>query len=365
MIYNEFNNLKVSKMGLGIMRHGDNQDYTRKLIDFALKNEINYFEACDFYLNKQCELRLGDALKKYPRDSYILCDKLPLNSVPTIQNLDEFFNNQLLKTNVDYFDVYLIQALDQNNFEILEKYDVLSFLIAQKEKGKIKNLGFSFHGNIEVLQKLLKLYKWDLIQLQLNYYDWILGEAKDLYFLIKEYNIPISVMGPTKGGLLINNLPQKSYDRMIADNINPIYLCYSFLTTLDNVKIVLSGGEKIEMIQDNLNYFNNHSHKLSQREWEHIKKNIQDYQEESLIQCTKCNYCADKCPVKLPISKIFEEYNNFIQNKDLNSREFLYNAIHGPNSIQKCRRCNNCVNNCPQHLKIPEIFNKQIFPVRR
>lgn len=371
MIQNNINNLNISKMGLGIMRHNSNQQYTKQLIEYALNNKINYFEACDFYLQNACEIRLGDALKQHPRTSYKLCDKFPLSTIPYfIQknknwNLNDYFNNQLAKCRTDYFDVYLIQALDERNFNYLEKYQIIDFFLKQKEQGKIKLLGFSFHGKIDILKQLLEMKCWDIVQFQLNYYDWILGEAKELYFLTKEYNLPIITMGPTKGGLLINNLPKKSLDRLKENNINPVYLCYSFLETLDNVKIILSGAETYEMIKDNLNYFENESHKLTPEEWQHIKQNIQDYQEQSLIQCTGCRYCVQRCPANLPIDKIFKEYNNFIQSKDLQSREFLYQNIHSSNSTQNCKNCGQCVKICPQHLNIPEIFHKQIFPVRR
>ena len=126
-------------MGLGIMRHNSNQHYTKQLIEYALNNKINYFEACDFYLQNTCEIRLGDALKQHPRTSYKLCDKLPLSTIPYfIQkdknwNLEDYFNKQLDKCRTNYFDVYLIQALDQRNIDYLEKYNVISFLQEKKK----------------------------------------------------------------------------------------------------------------------------------------------------------------------------------------------------------------------------------------
>lgn len=354
-----------SYLGLGIMRHGVDQEHTNQLLAFALKNNINYFEACDFYLNKKCEERLSESLKNIPRNQYYLCDKLPLtNFFERGNELNTFFQNQLKKCNTSYFDVYLIQAVDRSNYQLLKSKGVIDFFNQKKKEGLIHNFGFSFHDKADILKEILEFNNWDVVQLQLNYYDWYLGDAKKLYLLVKSYDLPIITMGPTKGGLLIRDLPQNSKQRLAQYNINPAHLCYKFLTTLSNVKIILSGAETIEMLQDNLNYFKSQDYGLTKFEKEQILLNLEDYRNNSLIQCTNCKYCITNCPKNIPINEIFYNYNHFMKNPNEKNKEWLYNTFKSEYSIFKCQHCGVCEKICPQKLPIQQLFNKKIFPLR-
>lgn len=358
-------NYNSTSLGLGLMRHSADQNLTNRLISLAYNQGIRYFEACDFYLHYQCENRLTESLSPFERETYELCDKIPLTGFSNKHiSVEDFFNNQLKKCNTSYFDYYLIQAVDRNNISYLKKSNIIQFLNNQKEKGIIKNLGFSFHDNLDCLKEIISLNTWDVVQLQLNYYDWYLGCAKDLYWYCKEQNLPIIVMGPAKGGLLINRLPEPSLKRLQQYNINPAYLCYNFLTTLSNVKIVLTGANNEKDLIENIKYFNDKQFGLTQFEKEQIMLNIEDLKKFSLIQCTNCQYCLDHCNQNLPINQFFQNYNDFFINNNIAARDWIYNSFKSGYSISRCISCGQCEQYCPQHLPIQQLFKTKIFPMR-
>lgn len=369
MIYNTINDLTPSIMGIGIMRHDANDfNTTQNIIDLCMKNGINYFESCYFYLNNNCEKILAKALKKYPRDSYILCGKMPVHGVLERKSIEDVFSEQLKNCNTNYFDVYLLQALDRNCFDILKKQNAIEFLNKKREQGIIKNFGFSFHDTPEILEKYISMNNWDCIQLQLNYYDWYISMGKELYSICSKYNLPIIVMGGVKGGTICENLPEEA--KKILKNLNPnipiVYWAYKFLTTLSNVKIILSGANNIEQIQQNIDFFNDKNNfGLCKYEIEYIKKVIELYKEQNYIGCTSCGYCMSECPQRINIKDVFNLYNNILKNKDdKNSRDLYLKILKSDNSPLDCRGCGKCSKKCPQHLDISSFMHKQIFALR-
>lgn len=230
-----FNN----KMGLGMMRFSSSQAQVNNFINEALKLGVTYIESCHFYINYQCEPLIGNALMHHPRDTFELAAKCCYKGEIDNYDLENYFNEQLRVLKVDYFDYYLLQAIDRYSFisetelksNFFKFYD---FLVEKQKEGKIKYIGFSFHDTPPYLEHLLKTLKWDFCQLQLNYYDWYVGYAKDLYFITEKYNVPIFVMGGLKGGLL--------GDR---NGIPPKY-AYNFLNLLPNVKLILNGSPDID-----------------------------------------------------------------------------------------------------------------------
>ena len=185
-----------------------------------------------------------------------------------------------MKTN--YFDFYLIQAIDDSCINLLQKFNLISFLLTKKQQGIIKYLGFSFHGSSETLEMLLKLKCWDLVQLQLNYYDYYLSSGKENYNLCVQYNIPVWVMGGNKGGTLI-----KDINTSICDNYKE--LPYKFLNSLENIYCILSGADSLEILTKNILTINNLTN-LTKQDIINIEKILQDYKEKHYINCSKCNY---------------------------------------------------------------------------
>lgn len=362
MTYNNFS----SYLGLGSMRFKKNSDKELKeIIDYAIKNKINYFEVCDFYMGSKCESRITSILNNYPRDSYLLCDKFPPTLLRlSLEEIKQFFYNQLKKCNTNYFDYYLIQSINIRFYKELRP-EIIKFFNELREKGIIRNLGFSFHGNADTLNKTLSLNSWDIVQLSLNYYDWYLGDAKQLYNIVKEKDLPIFVMNPTKGGLLINGLSQSAKKNMQHYNINPVNLCFKFLTTLSNVKLILTGVDNLQQLEENISFFDTNDYGITNDEKEIILYNLSEYQKYSIIGCTGCGYCLTKCPQNIPIDKIFQSYNQWIKNNDIEARNYIFDLYEMRQGVLKCKQCKQCETICPQSLPILNILNNTIFYVKR
>lgn len=350
-------------LGIGFMRHHlDNFNTTQEIVDFAMKNKVNYFESCYFYLNGQCESIVEKSLKKYSHENYEICAKMPVVGVlENIKNPDIIFQEQLKNLNVDFFDVYLLQALDIRCLKILEETKVIPYLLKKKKEGYIKKLGFSFHGTPYHLEKILSLKCWDIVQLQLNYFDYFLSCGKELYEIAIKYKIPIYVMGANKGGLLIQQLTEEQ-KRILGFEWK--FFPYKFLASLPGIERILIGAENLDWVQEDICYIKNKLSPLTQDEWHSIEKIIEIYKQNNYIQCTGCNYCQP-CPAKINISYFFKEYNNILlQGKQYcNFTEYMeYSRENFPHLT--CINCGRCEKMCPQHLKIRELFRNNIFSLR-
>lgn len=371
MIYDTLCNNKVSKLGMGIMRHDPhNPQLTQKIIDTAMSNGVNYFESCYFYLDGQCEKILAYALSKYPRNSYYLCGKMPVHG--TLENRnnspEKIFEEQLKNNNTNYFDYYLIQAVDKRAIQIIKDTNLIEFLNQKRKQGIIKNLGFSFHDLPEVLEEFIKMNHWDLAQLQLNYYDWYLSTGKENYYICKKYNLPIVVMGALKGGTLTQGLPSEALK--VLKNANPKLIpseyAYKFITTLSNVKIILNGSPSLDETMNNIGFFSNtNNFGLYPKELSAMKEAIEIYKNKNFINCTGCGYCLPGCPQKIKIKDIFELYNNILKDKD--DKESLVNYVDiwkSKYSSFSCTECKKCEKKCPQHLNISKILKDRVFQLR-
>lgn len=361
MKYKNFKDIQISYLGLGMMRQDPNNEYlTQKIIDLAISGGINYFEGCYFYLGFQCEQILANALAKYDRSSYYLCDKLPLKGIAdSFKNqyeLEKLFNKQLDSMRTNYFDFYLIQAIDDSCIKSLVERQVIPFLLKKKQEGIIKYLGFSFHGSPTTLDNLLKLKCWDLVQLQLNYYDYYLSSGKENYDICQKYNIPVWVMGGNKGGTLIRDINQS-----ICSNYKE--LPYKFLNNLSNITCILSGAESLEVLAQNILTINNLTN-LTLEDKNNIQKILEDYKNKHYINCTGCGYCQP-CPKKINIPWYFQNYNGILKEGTHYKNFIHYMNISRNNGLaMECIECRQCCKKCPQHLDIPTLLKKDLFQMR-
>lgn len=362
----KFKDTEVSRLGLGTMRLPVKTklkreanpliDYKKgqELVDEAYNLGVNYFDTAYMYHAGKSEKFIGTALKKYPRESYFLADKLPIWMCAKKSDMEKIFKNQLERTEHDYFDFYLLHSLDGKNFDKCEKYGAYEFITKKKEEGKVKNIGFSFHGTIEDLRRIVAAHKWDFAQIQMNYLDWKNQDAKTQYEILTEAGIPVIVMEPVRGGkladvpenvsqLFLNNKP----DKTIAS------WAINFVASHDNVLTILSGMNSLEQLHDNISNltdfvpFTDNEYKICENAAALINKS-------DIIPCTGCDYCAD-CPKGVKISSVFAAYNKY-KTGEITARESqeLYSAIDV--NASACVACKHCEGHCPQSIKISELM---------
>ena len=366
----------MKKFGFGMMRlpQTDKNDpakvdieEVKKMADAYIKNGGKYFDTAYPYHNGASEPALKEAVvERYPREDFIVATKLPVFSVEKPEDMERFFNEQLEKCGVEYFDYYLIHNINEMTHHAVYDFDAFEFVRQKKKEGKIKNIGFSLHDKSEALIEALEAFPdCDFIQLQINYLDWenYSIEAKKCYEIACEHNKPVIVMEPVKGGALAN-LPEKAgkilneYD---PDSENVSY-ALRFCNELDNVFMILNGVSSLEQMESSINIFKDikpltdEEHKLI----DEVKDIVNDL---TPIKCTECNYCIEHCPVNIPISKYFSTYNaNYInKTQDGDALDALvYYLVLSQNeengAANECIECNACVKYCPQHLEIPELL---------
>lgn len=366
----KFKDKEVSLLGLGTMRlpcktplkRESNPliDYEKgqELVDYAYKNGVNYFDTAYMYHVGKSEKFIGTALKKYPRESYFLADKLPIWLCPKKNDMEKVFAKQLERTGADYFDFYLLHSLDKAHFDKCEKFGAYDFLLKKREEGKIKNIGFSFHGTIDDLKRIVSSHKWDFAQIQMNYLDWKNQDAKTQYEILTDAGIPVIVMEPVRGGKLAD------VDKNVADMFKKARpeksiasWAISFVASHDNVLTILSGMNAMEQLSDNLDTLTDFE-PLNESELKICENACAMINKSDVIPCTGCDYCAD-CPQGVKISTIFDVYNMFKKSeitKDQAIEE--YNKIDV--NASACVNCGKCASHCPQSINIPDKMNNLI-----
>ena len=373
---------EVSLIGFGCMRLPvENQktqkidfEKAEKLIDYAYEKGVNYFDTAYAYHNGDSEVFIGEVLKKYPRDSYYLADKMPTWLLEDYSDGEKYFEEQLKRCQVDYFDFYLLHTLGKPDTDFIERYiktGIYEYLVEEKKKGRIKNLGFSFHGQEKELKEILDNGEWDFAQIQLNYLDWDIQHAKTYYEMLEEKNIPCIVMEPIRGGNLVK-LCDESIDILKKENPNASIASWAlrYAASLPNVLTVLSGMSNMEHVEDNMATFNSFS-EMSEREYQVLEVAKKKYIDLGTIPCTGCRYCMD-CPFGVDIPEVFSIYN---KNSSLMSlpvsfdeqyifspkfKMFIedYNTLTDDKKANNCVDCKKCVKECPQGIQIPEHMKK-------
>ena len=353
--------VEVSLLGMGCMRlpkldpEKPDIDYVKaqEIIDYAYSHGVNYYDTAYVYHGGQSESFIGQALKKYPRESYFLATKMPIWCVKKQEDVERIFNEQLQKCQVDYFDFYLFHAQDAGNFKKCQEFGVYEFLSKMKAEGKIRRLGFSFHDTPEVLRHICDTYDWDFAQIQLNYLDWEMQDARTQYQILADRGIPVVVMEPVRGGALASPCDaanilfrEERPDKSVAS------WAIRFVASLPGVLTVLSGMSDMEQVRDNVDTMTNFE-PLTERDREIIDAALEAYRKKDTVPCTGCRYCMD-CPFGVDIPKMFALYNHFVLDKDEEDYLEAYRAQPEETLADKCRACGACLSKCPQHIKIPE-----------
>ncbi|MDD6581763.1 MAG: aldo/keto reductase [Bacteroidales bacterium] len=364
MQYNDFKDLSLSRLGFGTMRLPTKEgaidtDLTTQMIDYALEHGINYFDTAYPYMGSMSEIVVGQALARHPREKFFLADKFPGHQIAETYYPEEIFEEQLQKCKVDYFDFYLLHNIYENSFFVYTdpQWHIIPYFIEQKKKGRIRHLGFSCHANIETLRKFLDLYGdvMEFCQIQLNYLDWTLQKAKAKYDLLTERGIPVWVMEPVRGGKLAN-LPEEDRQKLAAIRPDESAAAWAFrwLTSLPNVKMILSGMSNLPQMEDNVKTFSTDK-PLNDNEIQMLF-DIAEKMKDS-VPCTACRYCCDGCPMQLDIPMLMQSYNDLHFATSL-TPVMQIEALPEEKRPSACIACGACASACPQKIDIPDIMTK-------
>ncbi len=367
MIYKKFQELSLSALGVGTMRlptiDGDNakidEAAAAEMFDYAIKHGVNYFDTAWGYHSGQSEISVGKILSKYPRNSFYLATKFPGYNVSNLEKIEEIFEKQLEKCQVDYFDFYLVHNVCESNIDayLNEKYGLYDFLVKQKEAGRIKHLGFSVHGSYEVTKRFLALYgkAMEFCQIQLNWIDYDFQSAKDKLSLLAEWNIPVWVMEPLRGGKLAT-LDEKYAKKLKALRPEESIPAWSFryLQSFDQIIVTLSGMSNFTQLAENIKTFETEE-PLGREEIETLYS-IAKHMVGS-VPCTSCRYCVEKCPMQLDIPELIKLYNEHTFTEDGFIAPMALSAMPEDKRPTACLSCRACEQVCPQMIKISEVFS--------
>lgn len=360
----DFKNVKKN-FGFGCMRlpmtNGE-VDYTetKKMVDAFLQNGFNYFDTAHGYLDGKSEIALKECLtSRYPREDYILTNKLSTHHFTRNEEIRPLFERQLEICGVDYFDFYLMHAQDKNIFAKYKECRAYETAMEFLKEGRIRHLGISFHDKAAVLEQILTEYpQIEAVQIQLNYVDYNdpSVEAGKCLEVCRKYHKPAIIMEPVKGGSLAN-LPKDA--QKIFDELNGgSYASYAirFAASQEGVMMVLSGMSSLEMMNDNISYMKGFQ-PLNNAEQEAVNKVCTIFRNLGTVPCTACRYCTEVCPKEISIPDLFACLNAKKIFHDWNA-DYYYNNIHTKNGgkASECLKCGSCEQICPQHLNIRDLL---------
>ena len=369
MIYREFQGMKLSALGFGAMRlpviAGDDsridEEPAIRMIDTAMANGINYYDTAWGYHNGNSELVVGKALKKYPRDSFNLTTKFPGYDPGNWDKVEEIFEEQLKKLQVDYFDFYLFHNVCEMNIDAYlddEKYGIYTYLMEQKRNGRIRHLGFSCHGGMDVLKRFLDAYGKDMefCQLQINYLDWTFQNAKGKVDLLNEWDIPVWVMEPLRGGKLAKLAPEyETQLKALRPNEDIAAWAFRFLQTIPSVTMILSGMSDQEQLNKNLETFAEDK-KLNDEEMKTLCGIADRILSAGTVPCTACHYCVSHCPQELDIPRLISLYNEHAFTGGGFIAPMVMGTLPDEKKPSACLQCRSCEQVCPQQIKISEVL---------
>lgn len=366
MIYRKFQDLQLSALGMGAMRlpvvDGNDavidEPAAVEMVDYAMAHGVNYYDTAWGYHNGQSELVMGRALKRHPREKFYLATKFPGYDLANMPKVREIFPKQLEKCQVDYFDFYLFHNVCEMNIDAYldPKYGIYDYLMEQKRAGKIRHLGFSAHGSIDVMKRFLDAYGKDMefCQIQLNWLDWKFQDAEGKVKLLREHNIPVWVMEPLRGGRLAR-LSDEEAAKLAAlrPDEAPAAWAFRFLQAIPEVTVTLSGMSNLEQLKQNIATFENDA-PLNGEEWKALMSVADDMLGRKILPCTACHYCVSHCPQGLDIPALLELYNehNFTGGGFI--APMVLSALPEDKRPTACLHCHSCEAVCPQQIKISD-----------
>lgn len=353
----------VSLLGFGCMRFPTkdgiiDKKQSTEMMKYAIDHGVNYIDTAYPYHGGKSELFVKEFIKDLDRSSFYLADKLPIWDCKTKEDVNRIFHEQLDKCGVDYFDFYLIHAVNKERLNTVKELDILTVLEEYKSQGKIRNIGFSFHDDLEAFKLWVDLYQWDFCQIQLNYMDINHQQGIEGYNILTEKNIPVIIMEPVKGGSLAQfNNDIESMLKNERPNDSIASWAFRWIGSLPNVKVVLSGMSNLDQVKDNVKTFTNFE-ELSSNELKIIDKVRNEVNKLSKVECTSCNYCMP-CPHGVDIPGNFRVYNAHSMYQQDNYAKWVMGNLKNENKdASVCIECGICVDKCPQKIDIPTRLNE-------
>lgn len=349
-------------LGFGLMRlpqKAGKVDYpiAEAMVARAMKAGCNYFDTAYRYHDGESEKFVGEVLSKYPRDSYYLVSKMPIIMMNSETDNARIFNEQLARTKAGYFDFYFLHWLNEAHWEKAQRIKTLEFMKKMQAEGKIRRLGFSFHGEPETLKKIAEAHPWDLVQIQLNYLDWELCRSGEQYEILTRLGIPVSIMEPLKGGTLVNLTPEAKKVFEDADpNVSTASWGLRYAASLPNVQVVLSGMSAPDQMEDNLKTFTPFR-PLTDAERQTVAAALAAYRKSGAVPCTACRYCSP-CPVGVDIPRNLALHNQLKGGLALFHAKLVYDAMPEEQRASSCVRCGACKKKCPQQIDIPAFMTE-------
>lgn len=335
-------------------------EQTKKMVDAFLDAGFNYFDTAHGYIQGKSETALKACLtSRYPRDRYILTDKLTGNFFQKEEDIRPFFESQLEACGVDYFDFYLMHAQGAGNFDHYKECRAYETAFELKKEGKVRHVGISFHDKAEVLEQILTEYpEVEVVQIQFNYVDYedLAVQSRRCYEVCRKYGKPVIVMEPVKGGNLVN-LPEEAA-KVLEDLHGGSAASYAlrFAAGFPGMMMVLSGMSTIGQMEDNISFMKDFK-PLDEKEMEAVHKVQEIFHKQNLIPCTGCRYCTDGCPKHILIPDLFAVMNTKQIHHDWNA-DYYYNAVYTKEGSRAsdCLKCGKCEKVCPQHLPIRKLL---------
>ena len=379
MIYKQFCGLEISHLGMGNMRlptigeRGPiDEEKARKVIQYTYENGVNYFDTAFRYHEGESEVFTGKVLSQYPRDTWHLATKFPGHMLRReadklvftgfgetrleyFDSIQQIFQMQLDKCGVEYFDFYLLHGLAEGSYDFYSDPDlgIIEYLLSEKKAGRIKHFGFSSHARAESIESYLTKWEgvFEFVQIQINYLDWTLQNAKEKYENIVKHGLQVVAMEPVRGGRLAN-LPAEAESilRAARPNDSPAAWALRFLQGLPGMAVILSGMTELEHAIDNVAVLSKDD-PATEDEKALLQKAVEAM--TNLVPCTACRYCVEACPQKLDIPGLISMYNEAMHDGRLG-------AINMSEDEQPsaCIACGECAKLCPQDIEIPDVMEK-------